>query len=281
MKLRTITRDLLLIIGISAGGLLTPSSVFAKTRYLSDVPQNSFLMTNRTIHTTNDYFKDVKITIPKGTIFQIGGFSKGTKTGHPYLNINLNDLRWSIRKPVILSKHNQQSTAGIWATTANFSRVQTPDYLSYFKKSEQFPDVSYDVLWQGFKYPAGHKVVTDRQTAIRVTSDGYLEVINNLGILDSKLAQPSDMAKVQKTITKGNVTYLYTASKVTGIPSPRINTKGRYQYRVKITNTNRHLITVNGMQIDPRYVDSVDVVVRYRIGNSNVNYFISDGTSFN
>lgn len=81
MKLRTITRDLLLIIGISAGGLLTSSSVFAKTRYLSDVPQNSFLMTNRTIHTTNDYFKDVKITIPKGTIFQIGGFSKGTKTG--------------------------------------------------------------------------------------------------------------------------------------------------------------------------------------------------------
>lgn len=67
MKLRTITRDLLLIIGISAGGLLTSSSVFAKTRYLSDVPQNSFLMTNRTIHTTNDYFKDLDLKLKCNT----------------------------------------------------------------------------------------------------------------------------------------------------------------------------------------------------------------------
>ncbi|EHO53013.1 hypothetical protein [Lentilactobacillus kisonensis] len=98
-------------------GLTTVTS--ASSQYLTSKSHNLYLETKQTIHTTNSYFKDVPITIPKGTVFNAGSIGKGVKTGKPYVTINMNNLRWPLRKSVVESKHNQQITTYIWAKNSS------------------------------------------------------------------------------------------------------------------------------------------------------------------
>lgn len=280
MKGNSLIKSLIVSLSLLVFGTVTAQSTSAKTRYLAHVPSYSFLETKRTIHTTNDYFRDVKITIPKGTIFQTNGFSKGTKTHHPYLNIDMDGLSWHLRKGVINSKHNQQSTAGIWATTANFKRVGVPSYLGYYQATKRFPALYEGILHQGNKYPQGHSIVTAKANAVRVTNDGYLEYTPNADVMAIKEVEPQKSVKVQKTIKKGNNTYLYTSSDIPAIPSTHVRSTGKYQYRFKFINTNRHLVTINPSISNPNYFDDINVVVRYYIGNTNTNYYLYTQTIF-
>ncbi|MFT8908087.1 MAG: hypothetical protein ABF908_04575 [Lentilactobacillus diolivorans] len=256
--------------------LTLTTTASAQTRFLSNVANQDFLMTNRIIHTTNSYFNDVNITIPKGTVFQVSGLSKGAKTGYPYVSIDTNQLRWSLRKPFITSKHDQQLTAGIWATTKNFKKVTAPNYLRYYSPNQMAWSINYGFIWQGFKYPASNQIVKAKENAVRVTTDGYLEFLKDQpAIGSSKISQPFSTAKVQKSTTKGNITYLYTTTKIAGLPSTHINASGRYQYRLKVINTNHHLVTINprNNNSNSKYVDSAVIVSRCYIGNTKTNYY--------
>lgn len=86
----------------------------ASSQYLSKLSNDQYLETRQTIHTTNSYFKDLKITI-QGTIFQSGSLGKGVKTGKPYVTIDMNNLSWPLRKGIIQSKHGVTTTKYIWA----------------------------------------------------------------------------------------------------------------------------------------------------------------------
>jgi hypothetical protein len=274
MKLNPLIKYLIVSLSLVVFGTVTTQSASAKTRYLTNVPDYSFLETKRTIHTTNDYFNDVKITIPKGTIFQATGVSIGVKTGHPFLSIDLNGLSWHLRKIVIDSKHDQQSTASLWLTTANFKRVRTPRYLAYYQATKRFPASYRGILHQGDKYPQDDSDVTAKSNEVRVTNDGYLEYTENASVQATKQIKPQYSVKVQRTIKKGNNTYLYTASNIPAIPSTHIRSTGKYQYRFKFINTNQHLVTTNPSMSNPDVFGDMTVVVRYYVGNTQTKYYL-------
>lgn len=92
----------------------------ASSKYLTKLAKNQYLETRRTIHTTNSHYKNVKITIPKGTVFKSGSLGKSAKSHKTYITINMNNLSWHLRKGIVQSKHNVTVTKGIWAKTSYF-----------------------------------------------------------------------------------------------------------------------------------------------------------------
>lgn len=260
---------------ISAIGLFAVNgqTASAKAGYFStaSVPMGTYLKTKKTITTTNGYFNDVKVTIPKGTVFEINGLSTSNKTGGTYLNIDTDQLSWSIREPLIDSKHNQQDTAGIWAKTSTFEKVSAPSYLKYYYVANAYQKsagnyLADGFLWQGTKWPT--KEVGATADGFRVTTNGYLESYTNAPVFYTKVSKPKDYAKIQKATTKGKVTYLYYETKVDGVPATRLATSGKYQYRVAITRTGQHLLTTMYTDDSKTKTDSVEVSNKYTVAGT-------------
>lgn len=253
-----ITTVLLATIGLT-------TVTFASSQYLTSKSHNLYLETKQTIHTTNSYFKDVPITIPKGTVFNAGSIGKGVKTGKPYVTINMNNLRWPLRKSVVESKHNQQITTYIWAKKQLFKKVKVPNYLAYTKTPDNYVRDPY--VWEGNKAPSTSPAV-QKQNAFRVTDDGYLEYFTGINIYTDGDAKPADYAKLQKFVKKGNTSYFYTKSAVFGLPMTKISNTGKYQYLLKMTKTNHYLATMIPSQ-NKNVGGNVDISVRYYVGGQD------------
>lgn len=271
--MKRIIKNLVIVLTVVAGfGLFSPQHASAaKAGYMakSSVKTGTYLQTRTTIHTTNGYFKDVKVTIPKGTIFNIGSLYENPKTRKTSMTIDLNQLRWSIRKPVIDSVHNQQSTAGIWAKTSWFKKVSEPTYLKYYSSGDGY-------LWQGNKWPENPVKAT--ADGVRVTSDGYLETFNEAQILLIKAVKPLSTAKVQHVLQKGKTTYFYTQTKLAGVTSQHVRTSGKYQYRLAINRNGRHLLTPTQAESNSKSTDAVYVSNRYYVGGAT--YYMHATTVF-
>lgn len=235
----------------------------ASSQYLSKLSNNQYLETRQTIHTTNSYFKDLKITIPKGTIFQSGSLGKGVKTGKPYVTIDMNNLSWPLRKGTIQSKHGVTTTKYIWAKNSYFKKVSAPKYQSYYK--DTFTGQIGGLVWQGNKsFPLKQQYKIEN--CFRVTDNGYLEYFTGYDYWVSKMPRPHSYAKIQKVIKKGNSSYLYTKAKVSGLPMVHVHKKGNDRYRLKVTKTDQHLATINP-DTNSKYDDSVTISIRYYVGS--------------
>lgn len=237
----------------------------ASSQYLTSKSHNLFLETKQTSHTTNAYFKDISITIPKGTVFNAGSIGKGVTTGKPYVNINMDNLRWPLRKVVDESKHNQQMTTYIWAKKSLFKIVKQPNYLAYTKTPDNYTQDPY--VWEGNKALPSDQFLS-KQNAFRVTDDGYLEYFTGITIYTDGNAKPADYAKLQKFVKKGNTSYFYTKAEVSGLPMTKINSTGKYRYRLKMTRTNHYLATVNHSKIQ-KYGSNAVISVRYNVGGKD------------
>ena len=232
------------------------------TTYLSHFSKDQYLMTKKTIHTTNSHYKNIKITIPKGTVLKSSRLTKSSKTKHPYLTINLNRLHWSLRKAIIQSSHNVTSTSGIWAKTSTFKKVHAPAYQTYFK--QPYTGTIGRLIWEGTKaFPLRQQYKIEN--CLRVTDDGYLEYFTGYDYWVNKMPAPHSAAKVEKFVKKGKADYLYTASKVSGLNMKQVAKKGQHRYRLKITKTDQHMATVNPAQ-DKKYDESVTISIRYYVG---------------
>lgn len=260
---------LVAVAGLGLAGTQTAHAARAGYLVKSSVTTGTFLQTKKTITTTNGYFKDVKVTIPKGTIFQQNGLYENAKTHRTSMTIDLNQLRWSSRQSVINSSHNQQSTAGIWAKTSWFKKVARPSYLKYYS-------VGNGYLWSGNKWP--EQEVGARADGLRITSDGYLESFSQALVFGGDAVKPLDTAKVQKVLKKGTKYYVYTQSKVNGVPSTHVKTSGKYQYRVTINRTGRHLLTPTYDKKNADYFTTVTVSNRYYVGGNT--YYMFSGNVF-
>ncbi|GAA3184790.1 hypothetical protein [Lentilactobacillus kefiri] len=234
----------------------------ASSKYLTKLAKNQYLETRRTIHTTNSHYKNVKITIPKGTVFKSGSLGKSAKSHKTYITINMNNLSWHLRKGIVQSKHNVTVTKGIWAKTSYFKKVHAPKYQSYFK--QPYTGNLGGLVWQGNKsFPLRQQFKIEN--CFRVTEDGYLEYFTGYNYWVTKMPRPYSYAKIHKTIKKGSSLYVYTKSKVCGFPMYHVHKKGNDRYRLKIRKTNQHLATINPDQ-NKKYDDSVTISIRYYVG---------------
>lgn len=251
--------------GLFALGVLLTIGVTAPANastYLSHFSKNQYLMAKKTIHTTNSHYKNIKITIPKGTVFKSSSLTKSRKTKHPYLTINLNRLHWSLRKGVVQSYHNVMTTSGIWAKSSTFKKVHAPAYQSYFK--QPYTGTIGGLIWQGTKaFPLRQQYKIEN--CLRVTDDGYLEYFTGYDYWVKKMPEPHSAAKVEKLVKKGNAYYFYTKSKISGLTMKHVAKKGNHRYRLKITKTDQHMATVNPAQ-DKKYDESVTISIRYYVG---------------
>ncbi|GAY73927.1 hypothetical protein [Lentilactobacillus kosonis] len=238
-------KKILMFLGVTIGVI---SSFQINSKAASDwiyaaPKKTNFYMTKKTIHTTNGYFKDTPITIPKGTIFSYYGVNRNGKSQLPFLEIDTSQLGWPVRKPLATSKHNQMLTKGIWAKKSLFKIVSTPSYLKFYD-NQNARKVNRHVsgpiqFWKGSKYIDGSAYETNQ---IVVTTDGYLEYTQPYNIYDRYNKQPLGYAKILQTIQKNGTLYYYYNSKINGIPATRLS--GKYKYRTSVKKTGIKRVTV-------------------------------------
>lgn len=232
------------LLGITVG-IISASQIETKAAsdWIFNASDNTYFMTKKTIHTTNGYFKDTPVTIPKGTIFQYNGINRNGKSGLPFLEINTSELSWPVRKTLANSKHNQMLTKGIWAKKSNFKIVKTPAYLEFYDNTSTRKENPYIdgmvTFWKGSKFVDGTTYETNQ---IKVTTDGYLEYTQPLGTYESSDGQPIDYAKIRHTVNKNGKVYYYYNSKISGIPATKLS--GKYKYRTTIKNTKIKRVTI-------------------------------------
>ncbi|MCV3739673.1 hypothetical protein OF387_00385 [Lentilactobacillus hilgardii] len=243
----------------------------AKTTYLS-VSARNYLQTTKKLTVTNSYYKNIKMTLPKGTVVQVASAARSQKTHHPFFTIDMDTMSYRLRKPFYNAKSKPNMTAGIWATTADFKKVDSPQYLRYYQVTS--PDtrsagdyVADGNLWQGDKWPANE--TTAKASGIKVTVDGYLEAYSKVKVFQAYAPKPVGYAKIQKTVTNGKTTDFYVASKIKGMPLTRVAKSGKDQYRLSITRTGEHGVTMIPEDEHPQYIDSVEVSEKYLIDNQN------------
>ncbi|KRK88803.1 hypothetical protein [Lentilactobacillus sunkii] len=264
-----------LIAGITFLSLLGfATTTNASNQYLTKLAKNQYLETKKTIHTTNSHYKNVKITIPKGTVFKSGSLGKSAKSHKTYITINMNNLSWHLRKGIVQSKHNVTITKAIWAKKSDFKKVHAPKYQSYFK--QPYTGDLGGLVWKGNKaFPLRQQYKIEN--CFRVTEDGYLEYFTGYNYWVTKMPRPHSSAKVQKAVKKGNSTYLYTKSKVSGLPMYHVHKKGNNRYRLKIRKTNQRMATINPDQ-NKKYDDSVTISVRYYVGGKK--FYVNSQTIY-
>ncbi len=267
-------RKVKLLIGFLAlvvGLMIQTAMVQAKTSYLS-VAKRDYLQTQQKLTVTNSTYKNIKITIPKGTVVQVAGASKSKQTKHPFITIDMDTMSYKLRKPFYKSKSKPNMTAGIWATTRNFKKIDYPSYLRYYFVTK--PDarsagdyIADGNLWQGVKWPV--KEVGTKGSGLKITVDGVLESYSKVPVFQAYAPKPVSYAKVRKTVSNGKTTDFYTKYKVKNLPMTRVAKKGNNQYRLSITRTGEHAVTAIPESSKFPYVDSVEVSERYLINNEN------------
>ncbi|KRM45526.1 hypothetical protein [Lentilactobacillus parafarraginis] len=266
-----INRLLIGIMTIILGLVGSQATVQAKTHYLK-VTQRSYLQTQRQMTIKNAYYKNIKITLPKGTVVQVAGVSKSKRTHHPFITIDMDSMSYHLRKPFYQSKRKPNMTAGIWATTANFKKIASPIYLRYYYVAD--PDTrsagSYLAdgnLWRGVRWPTDE--VKAKGTGFKVTVDGYLESYSKVPVFQAYAPKPQGYAKIRKTVDNGKTTDFYVKNKIKGAPLTRVAKTGNDQYRLSITRTGEHSLTMIPEDDHPQYVDSVEVSERYLIAGKD------------
>lgn len=252
--------------------LVTPvKSVVAKTTYLSLSPRE-YLQTRQKVTVTNSYYKKVKITLPKGTIVQVASTGKSKKNHRPFFTIDMDTMSYRLRKPFYTAKSKPNMTAGIWAAKQTFKQVAAPIYLQYYRVTD--PDtrsagdyIADGNLWQGIKWPVNE--TTAKGSGVKVTVDGYLESYAKVRVFQASAPKPIAYAKIQKTTVSGNVTNFYVATRVKGAPLTRVAKSGKHQYRLTVTRTGEHAVTLIPENAGSQYTDSVEISERYLINNQN------------
>lgn len=194
--MKVITR---LSLGLTAGlTFLIGSVLLGTTTADAKVIQNSFLTTQRTIHTTNSK-KQVQLSLPKGTTVQAAKVKN--QAGRKYIYINAEQLSYRLRKPLLSSKVTSNFSRWIPVTKANFKQVKTPVYLSYYNTNVRKKRINNRYfstnsnLWQGDALPADYP--SQSGTRLRITTDGYLEYFAKSPFVYRVSKKPTATLKVQ------------------------------------------------------------------------------------
>lgn len=262
---------LALTIGMLMVGLSQQLTVQAKSSYLK-VAKRDYLQTRRKVTVTNSYYKNTKITLPKGTVVQVAVAAKSKKTHHPYFTIDMDMMSYRLRKPFYKAKGKPNLTAGIWATTRDFKKVAVPQYLAFYHVSK--PDqrsagdyIADGNLWQGIKWPVNE--TSAKASGVKITVDGYLEAYSKVKVFQAYAPKPVGYAKIRKTVVNGLTTNFYVMNNVKGAPLSKVAKTGKDRYRLSVTRTGNHAITVIPEEGQSQYVDSVEVSERYLINQQN------------
>ncbi|APR07516.1 hypothetical protein FAM21834_01388 [Lentilactobacillus parabuchneri] len=225
--------------GLLLGGLFAAAQPAHAT-----VIKNSFLKTQRNISTYNSQ-KQVKLTIPKGTVVQVAGIKHAH--GNKYVDLHLGRLSYSLRKPLLSAKKLTAYSYWIRAKGYNFKQVHKPAYLGYFaaqsdgKQSQGKTRTETGNLWKGTRLPVDYTTATAPR--LQVTTNGYLEYYSNSPFVYKVSPKPTASLKVQSTsqpLASGK-TILTFKSRVKQLPFTK---KSRGNYQLTITNAEVGTVTV-------------------------------------
>lgn len=273
-----------ILLGVSASlcllGSTSQTTDAATTKlskgYINVSPHHYYLTKAKILTTQGTSTKRFKVTIPKGTILQ-PGYTTTTKRGHSYLQVSVDGLNYSIRKPFLAHKSTVSYTAWIAAKSTFFKRVKRPTYLKYYPGNHIFPTGASRIarndgnLWQGTQLPADYLSATANR--IRVTTNGYLEHFSKSPFYYSISGKPDSTTKVQKALyfNKGHLN-LYFKTKPKKIATTKFHKKGNYRYRLIINRLYQNAVTniSNGKNpADPLNVDYVMVSGKYTVANKD------------
>ena len=186
------------------------TSLFADSASADTVKAGQFATTQQAVKASG-------MTIPKGTRVKIT--ATNSNKGQQLVTIGLNRLSYKVRGLAYAGK-----TVTVKATNSTFklSKTRSYDHIPVY-------------LQRGFK-PEAPSALSNPQY-LNVSSDGYLEVYP---ILKGKLVKPSAVKiTAYKYSSASKRWYLYSSSKLNGVNQKRIATRGKYQYRLTITNRNK------------------------------------------
>ncbi|EEI71483.1 hypothetical protein GQR93_04835 [Lentilactobacillus hilgardii] len=232
------------------------------------VTKNSFLTTKRVIKTYNSS-KTIKVTIPKGTTVLVNGTKNDN--GQKYVSLNLNRLRYQIRRPLITAQNSSRVSRWILAKGQNFSKTNKPVYLSYYsltRSNKGHALLSYVAngdLWKGSTLPADYAQLTG--TRFTITTDGYLDFFSSSPYKYTISPKPTSSTEIQKSYYRSSrQLYLYFKTKLKGLPVTKVSTKGNNRYRLSINRTTQTTSTAIPNEDDATRVTLNEI---YQIGKTD------------
>lgn len=220
-------------LALIAGMTLAPQTASAK------VVKNSFLVTQKTITTTNSK-KQVKLTVPKGTTVRAAGLK--TVGGSRYVYLDADYMNYNLRRPVLSSKATSHISRWLRLSSANFKRVAKPKYLTYYTVPSYAAQSAYRKvsvsgnLWKGSTMPVNYASTSG--TRLRVTDDGYLEYFQSTPYVYKKTPKPTNTVKVLSATHPGGSgkTTLTVTKAFSGLPFTT-TANGRAQLEIQLTST--------------------------------------------
>lgn len=252
---------------------LANTSAAASRQYLTTVKDHGFVSTRRKIVLKKTPYRP-SITLPKGTVVQVGGVGAGHTT-----SIWVNTLSYHLRKAYV--GNSNVYTQNIPLTTTNFKKVKVPAYVKYYPSQTTYPTnsgVSYignGDLYRGIKTPEQANQATAKADRVTVTSDGYLEYTPHAAITNLQVhGQPTVSAKITKVSRPGGSgqTYLYTKTAVPQAIGKRVHQTGNTQYCTIIKRRYRAYTTMYTSGRKPQ-LSAIYVSAGYLVGTQQ--YFMT------
>ncbi|GHP13580.1 hypothetical protein YK48G_10050 [Lentilactobacillus fungorum] len=200
------------------------------------------------------------ISIPKGTV--IDSQSTGSKNGKKVLYGTGVDLSYTLKHKLLGNNRLVGGPTFAINYSANTVRIKRPGYMLPYGNN-----VLYSGGLTGFS-----QFGTYDSNAVKLTSNGYVEyykytnrrAAENIISAYQKQTVPTSYAKINRSVVRGNVMYLYYGHKLKGVSNSKVRAKGPYQYRLTITN-----------QHTPYQLDNDISASLYAIGNQKFFTFVT------
>ncbi|GAD16093.1 hypothetical protein ABC628_01220 [Lentilactobacillus otakiensis] len=200
------------------------------------------------------------IIMPKGTV--IDSQFTGSKTSKKVLYGTGVDLSYTLKYKLLGKNRLVGGPTFAINYSSNTVRIKRPGYMLPYGNN-----VLYSGGLTGFS-----QFGTYDSNAVKLTSDGYVEyykyanrrAAENIISAYQKQTIPTSYAKINRSVVKGNVTYLYYGHKLKGVSDSKVRTKGHYQYRLAIAN-----------QHTPYRLNNDASASVYTIGNQNFFTFVT------
>lgn len=109
---------------------------------------------------------------------------------------------------------------------------------------------------------------------VTVTTDGYLESFGTVKHSRQRTEyRPQASAKITKFTQKGTHRYYYTKKAVKGLPTKRVATHGKYQYRLTVTNLKKTKLQT------PKHQSYADYYHVYKLGKQTYYTYAGNAES--
>ncbi|GEO69396.1 hypothetical protein [Levilactobacillus acidifarinae] len=229
MRVNWVKSSLLLLaavgLGVSAGITATATSRSDHTYYRA----------NQTFR-IQLYGSSQRVTIPRGTVVKgqvsepLPGLTDPAKT-RLEASFDLLTVNYQLKVKNGWPKKVHAGGVGEYTALNNVGRYLTmttrPKYMLEAKgESPAFTPSVKTSTWTG--------------PWITVTTDGYLESFGTVKQSRQRTEyRPQASAKITKFTQKGTHRYYYTQKAIKGIPTKRVATHGKYQYRLTVTDTKK------------------------------------------